>query len=135
MECFKNMERKVTAGVFIMFGLSLSLFVLTRNQAFWVGFLPLAFSMHYYLYKSIYLKNYIGAFVELSDTEMSIERPIVKYKASVSFNSITEVYNSRSFFLPSVVLQQNNGQKIELVNFKQGLAQEISFRAGLSHAL
>ena len=130
MDFFERMESKVVKWVFIIFGVSVALFIFFRNELIWLGFLPLAVYLRFYLYRSHHLRNYIGAFVELNDSNIKIVRPEADYMATISFNAVTAVSNSRSFFLPSVVVHQDNGQNLELVNFKTGLAQAIESRLG-----
>ena len=132
MDFFNSIESKAVTWVFIIIGISVVHFLIYRNEVVWLGFIPLLAYVRFYVYKSHYLKNYIGAFVELTDSGINIVRPEADYKASISFNAIKAVSNSRSFLLPSVVLHQHNGQKIELVNFKSGLAQAIETNIGVT---
>ena len=130
MEFYKSLESKATYLVFSILGVSVALFAIYRDQAAWIGFSPLMFCSHYFLYREKYLKNFIGAFVEVTDANIEIVRPKADYKASVDLSSITEISRSRSFFLPSVLLCTHGGEKLELVNFNPGLANAIQNRLG-----
>lgn len=130
MERFKSIEAKLVLLLSVLFGGSLVLFIIFRHEQLLLGLFPSAIYTHYYLYKPKYLKHFSGAFVELTKSKINIVRPEADYEASISFNSICAVSNSHSFFLPSVVLHQDSGQKLELVNFNTGLAEAIKGRIG-----